>query len=107
MCLLKIGACTVQCGQCCVKRKLHASAKGIDPSQPAQSAQADMARNLLPLVNFIHVKRVVKFVEGLIHKLHYLPLDGMVNIHIYLVWASWVRNGTTLLNDNRYFEIQT
>ena len=38
---------------------------------------------------------------------HYLPLDGMVNIPIYLVWASWVRNGTTFLSDNRYFEIQS
>ena len=38
---------------------------------------------------------------------HYLPLDGMVNIPIYLVWAFWVRNGTTFLSDNRYFEIQT
>ena len=37
--------------------------------------------------------------------LHYLPLDCMVNIPIYLVWASWVRNGTTFLSDNRYFEI--
>ena len=36
---------------------------------------------------------------------HYLPLDGMVNIPIYL--ASWFRNGTTFLNDYRYFEIQT
>ena len=34
---------------------------------------------------------------------HYLPLDGMVNIPIYLVWAYWVRNGTTFLSDNRYF----
>ena len=40
-------------------------------------------------------------------KMHYLPLDGMVNVPIYLVWASWVRNGTTFLSDNRYFEIQT
>ena len=38
---------------------------------------------------------------------HYLPLDGMVNIPTYLVWASWVRNGSTFLSDNRYFEIQT
>ena len=38
---------------------------------------------------------------------HYLPLDGMVNIPIYLVWASWVRNGTTFQNDKPYFEIQT
>ena len=34
-------------------------------------------------------------------------VDGMVNIPINLVWASWVRNGTTFLGDNRYFEIQT
>ena len=32
--------------------------------------------------------------------LHYLPLDGMVNIPIYLVWASWVRNRTTFLSYN-------
>ena len=38
---------------------------------------------------------------------HHIPLDGMVNIPIYLVWASWVKNGTTFLCDNRYFEIQT
>ena len=37
---------------------------------------------------------------------NYLPLDGMVNIPIYLVWASRVRNETTFLSDNRYFEIQ-
>ena len=34
----------------------------------------------------------------------YLPLDGMVNIPIYLVR---VRNGTTFLSDNRYSEIKT
>ena len=38
---------------------------------------------------------------------HYLPLDGMVNIPIYLVWECWVRNGITFQGDNRYFEIQT
>ena len=37
---------------------------------------------------------------------HYVPLDGMVNIPIYLVWASWVRKVTTFLSDNRYFDIQ-
>ena len=41
------------------------------------------------------------------HEEDHLPLDGMVNKPIYVVWASWVRNGTTFLNDNRYFEIQT
>ena len=40
-------------------------------------------------------------------KTHYLLLDGMVNIPMYLVWASWVRSETTFLSDNRYFEIQT
>ena len=40
-------------------------------------------------------------------KKQYLPLDGMVNMPTYLVWASWVQNGTTFLSDNRYFEIQT
>ena len=38
---------------------------------------------------------------------HYLPQDGMVDIPIYLIWGSWVTNGTTFLSDNRYFEIQT
>ena len=39
---------------------------------------------------------------------HYLPLNGMVNIPIYLsVWASWVRNETTFLSDNCYFDIET
>ena len=32
---------------------------------------------------------------------HYLPQDDMVNKLIYLVWASWVTNGTTFLSDNR------
>ena len=40
-------------------------------------------------------------------KAHYLPLDSTVNIPVYLVWASWVRNGTTFPSDNRYFEIHT
>ena len=31
-------------------------------------------------------------------KSHYLMLDGIVNIPIYLIWASWVRNGTTFLS---------
>ena len=40
------------------------------------------------------------------HFSHYLPLDGMVNKAIYLVWASCVRNGATFPSDNRYFDIQ-
>ena len=31
----------------------------------------------------------------------------IINIPIYLVWASLVRNGTIFQSDNRYFEIQT
>ena len=38
---------------------------------------------------------------------HYLPLDGIVNMPIYLVWGPWLGNGSTFLCDNRYFEIQT
>ena len=38
---------------------------------------------------------------------HYLTLDGMVNIPIYLVWVSCVRNRTAVQSDHRYLEIQT
>ena len=55
-------------------------------------------KELLPV--FLTVSFIARF-----H--HYLPLDGMVNIPIYLVWASWVRNGTTFQSDYCYFEIQT
>ena len=33
------------------------AAKSIEPGQPAQSAPADPARNLLHLVNFLHVQK--------------------------------------------------
>ena len=36
-----------------LKTVLSASAKSIDPGQPAQSAQADLGRKFLPLVNCI------------------------------------------------------
>ena len=39
--------------QCSVKRGLNASAKSIDPGQPARSAQADLGRNVLPCFNFL------------------------------------------------------
>ena len=39
--------------------ELNVSAKSIDPCQPAQSAQADMGRNLLPIVQFLHVQVLV------------------------------------------------
>ena len=29
---------------------------------------------------------------------HYLPLDGMINIPIYLVWGCWVQLNSTQLN---------
>ena len=35
---------------------LKASAKSIDPCQPARSAQADMGRNFLKSANFLHLK---------------------------------------------------
>ena len=35
---------------------INASAKSIDPGQPAQSAQADLGRNFLILVNFLLIK---------------------------------------------------
>ena len=36
--------------------RINASAKSIDPCQPAQSAQADMSRNFLLLDNLLQVK---------------------------------------------------
>ena len=36
-----------------VNRRLNASAKSFGPGQPAQSAQADLSRNFLHLVNFL------------------------------------------------------
>ena len=33
-----------------------ASAKRIDPDQPAQSAQADLSRHVLPLVKCLHIR---------------------------------------------------
>ena len=38
------------------KRRRNEFAKSIDSCQPAQSAQADMGRNFLPPLNFLHVK---------------------------------------------------
>ena len=35
---------------------LHVFAKSVDPCQPAQSAQADMGRNFLLSLNFLHDK---------------------------------------------------
>ena len=34
----------------------NTSTKSIDSGQPAQSAQADLDRNFLPKVNFVHIK---------------------------------------------------
>ena len=34
----------------------NASAKSIDPGQPAQSAQADLDRNFSLLANFLHIR---------------------------------------------------
>ena len=39
------------------KRGIEAYAKSIDPGQPAQSAQADLGRYFLILINFPHIKR--------------------------------------------------
>ena len=38
------------------QRGLNASAKSIDPRQPAQSAQADMGRNFSLPLDYMHVK---------------------------------------------------
>ena len=40
---------------CSVKRDIYASAKSIDPGQPAHSAQADLGRYFLPLIDFLQV----------------------------------------------------
>ena len=42
-----------------VKRELIASAKNIDPGQPAQNAQADLGRNFLLLVSFSACQRPI------------------------------------------------
>ena len=34
----------------------HASEKNVDSDQPAQSTQADLGRNCLPLLSFLHIK---------------------------------------------------
>ena len=39
-----------------MKRGLNTHAKRIDSGQPAQSAQADLGRNVLKLTNILHVK---------------------------------------------------
>ena len=41
---------------CCIKRGLNASAKSVDPCQPALSAQADMGRHFLLSVNFLYAE---------------------------------------------------
>ena len=41
------------------------------------------------------------------HWNHYLPLDGILQVPIYLVWACWVQNLTTFLHKNCYFKIRT
>ena len=43
-----------------MEKGLNASAKGFGPCQPAQSAQTDMDRNILLLVDFQRIKRQVK-----------------------------------------------
>ena len=42
-----------------------------------------------------------------LHVLHYLPLDGILQILIYLLWECSVQNRTTFLCKTLYFEIQT
>ena len=37
-----------------VKRGLYTSTKSIDPDEPAQFEQADLGKNLLLLVDFLH-----------------------------------------------------
>ena len=53
--------------QCSLKRKLSISTKIIDSYLPARTAQADMSRCFLLLVNFIHIKRLLS---------HYAKLVG-------------------------------
>ena len=44
------------------KKRRKLSAKCIYPGQHAQSAQADLSRNYLPLINFLYVKRLGYFI---------------------------------------------
>ena len=37
----------------------------------------------------------------------YLPLDVILKITIYLIWACWIQNRTTFQSNNRHFEIET
>ena len=48
---------------CFVKRKLNASVKSFNPGQPEQSGQDDLGRNVLLLVNFVHVQGPVYITE--------------------------------------------
>ena len=56
-CLVSLGSLTsILFMTCSVKTGFNASAKSIDPCQPAPSAQADMGRNCSPSLHFLHVK---------------------------------------------------
>ena len=52
-----------------VKRGFNASAKYIDSGQPAQSAQANLSRNILLLVSLLYI-------EGLYHLVTPLAVKG-------------------------------
>ena len=41
---------------CALKSRLKASAKSYEPCQPAQSAQADMGRNILLCLDFVPIR---------------------------------------------------
>ena len=55
-------------------------AKSFDPCQPAQTAQADMGRNLLQLVKYLHVKgHVYSKIQLIVRKMDFLWMQiGLV-----------------------------
>ena len=51
-----------------------------------------------------HIQAIVVFVSDF---KRYLPLHGILQLLIYLIWVFLVQNQTTFLSNNCYFEIQT
>ena len=47
-----------------VRERVNTSVKRIDSGQPAQSAQADLGRTYLLLVNFLHIKTIDLLLHG-------------------------------------------
>ena len=58
-----------------MKRGLIASAKSIDPGQATQSAQPDLGRNFLLLINFLHIHGpVYLMIESVVVQNEFLDL---------------------------------